>query len=133
MIVSFPYIHDNPCCTSSLSFRAAIGPPGGFGTLPPAPGLTGLLGTPFVTLPSSAVQPRRRGPSGPTDDLSLNYLSSAATFGLPVPVPSSSPKARVLNCFHLSLYCNSALSYTVDKHTASNRMTFNVKRNKNEQ
>lgn len=69
----------------------ATGTPIGFGSLPPASGLTGLLGSSFSVPPGTGPPPRRRGPSGPTDDLSMSFLGTVAPFVLTAPPVQSSP------------------------------------------
>ena len=70
----------------------------GFNSLPPAPGLSGLLGASYSPSTKtsgnvSASLPRRRGPSGPTgtDDLSMSLLGTVATFAPPITL-ANSPK-----------------------------------------
>ena len=79
-----------------------VGSSAGFGNLPPAPGLSGLLGVSYIPSPQGPGSiPRRRGPSGPTDDMSLSFLGGSTPFGLPV-VASSSPKVRfVSSCINV--------------------------------
>ena len=88
----------HPQHTTNKQWLNAVGSTiGGFNSLPPAPGLSGLLGVSYSPSPgthSSGSLPRRRGPSGPIDDLSMTFLGGITPFA-PTITLANSPMVRI--------------------------------------